>query len=76
MKLAAVAVNIFLTLLTGLVWQIAFWTVNLLDNKRIALLHNFKRSAGGISNLNLMLPIEKTGRLRHGQNTCFIAAAV
>lgn len=108
---AAIIVHIALTALTFFVWQIPFWIVNRLDNRKIVLWEK-EEKARTISekvshiqsqnplgtqlseqpnrneNVNIQpnqnnapanlqaLPLEKTGRILHGQNTCFLATAI
>lgn len=80
----AVIVNIAISIFSFCLWQIPFWIVNRLDHRKIELwnLNNLNgktekiQSVGNNPELQVHLPLEKIGRILHGTNTCFLAAAI
>lgn len=71
----AVITNVALSILTCFVWQIPFWIINQLDNRKLKVL-NTPLAITPSANASAPVHLAKTGRIRHGDNTCFLAAAV
>lgn len=77
----SVFVNIALSILTIGIWQIAFWTVNRLDNRKVEIWQSHNTPKIQSATVKFFASpskrkIEKSGLIGHGTNTCFIASAL
>ncbi|MBA3238615.1 MAG: hypothetical protein H0T62_09765 [Parachlamydiaceae bacterium] len=79
---AAIIVNITLSIFSFGLWQLPFWIVNRLDNKKFEVWNisieteKIEKVSSKILTRTKTVPLEKTGRIHHGTNTCFIAACI
>jgi hypothetical protein len=79
---AALIVNIALSILSFGIWQLPFWIVNRLDNEKFEEWNSsidtekIEKASSKIFTQKKTMPLEKTGRIHHGVNTCFIAACI
>ncbi len=78
----AIIVNIALSIFTFCLWQVPFWIVNRLDHRKIEVWkskdnpNKIQIASERFFEKNVTQPIEKTGRIRHGANTCYIATVI